>query len=58
MLLRARVSPLSDLRLLPSPALVQEPEQWSSYRSYAFNEEGMVKVNQWPVAELTRHPAA
>lgn len=29
--------------------LVQEPEQWrwSSYRSYAFEEEGAVRINQW-----------
>ncbi len=29
--------------------LVQEPEQWpwSSYRSYAFGEEGAVRINQW-----------
>jgi hypothetical protein len=31
---------------------------WSSYRSYASNEEGTVKVNQWPAAELRAHPAA
>jgi putative transposase len=29
--------------------LVEEPEQWpwSSYRSYAFGEEGAVRINQW-----------
>ena len=29
--------------------LVLEPEQWpwSSYRSYAFGEEGAVRINQW-----------
>jgi len=29
--------------------LVQEPEQWawSSYRSYAFEEVGVVLINQW-----------
>jgi hypothetical protein len=29
--------------------LVQEPEQWpwSSYRSYALGEAGMVRINQW-----------
>jgi len=29
--------------------LVQEPEHWpwSSYRSYAFGEEGAVRINQW-----------
>jgi hypothetical protein len=32
---------------------VQVPEQWawSSYRSYAYDEEGMVKINQWPAAQ-------
>jgi putative transposase len=40
--------------------LVQEPEQWlwSSYRSYAYDEPGMVKINQWPKAELRQRPAA
>ena len=30
--------------------LVLEPEQWewSSFRSYAYREEGRVKINQWP----------
>jgi hypothetical protein len=39
--------------------LVQEPEQWpwSSYRSYAYDEVGRVKINQWPKAEM-RRPAA
>jgi hypothetical protein len=34
--------------------LVQEPEQWpwSSYRSYAFGEEGAVRVNQWGEAKM------
>ena len=32
--------------------LVLEPEQWqrSSYRSYAYQEEGRVKINPWPKA--------
>ena len=40
--------------------LVQAPEQWawSSYCSYAYGEEGMVRINQWPTAELKFHPAA
>ena len=31
-----------------------EPEQWqrSSYRSYAYQEEGRVKINQWPKAVM------
>jgi hypothetical protein len=34
--------------------LVQEPEQWpwSSYRSYAFGEEGGVRINQWGEAKI------
>jgi hypothetical protein len=34
--------------------LVLEPEQWawSSYRSYALGEDGMVKINQWPKAVM------
>ena len=32
--------------------LVQAPEQWpwSSYRSYAYGEEGAVRINQWDAA--------
>jgi hypothetical protein len=34
--------------------LLLEPEQWqwSSYRSYAYQEEGRVKINQWPKAVM------
>jgi putative transposase len=34
--------------------LVAEPEnwEWSSYRSYAFQEEGRVKLNLWPKAVM------
>jgi putative transposase len=34
--------------------LVQEPEQWpwSSYRSYAFGEQGAVQINQWGEAKI------
>jgi hypothetical protein len=40
--------------------LVLEPElwEWSSYRSYAFQEEGRVKINQWPAAVMKIRPAA
>ena len=40
--------------------LVLEPEQWpwSSYRSYAFGEEGMVKINEWPKAVMKVRGAA
>jgi hypothetical protein len=27
-------------------------DYWSSYRSYAYAEEGKVKINQWPKAEI------
>ena len=34
--------------------LVLEPGQWSwsSYRTYAYDETGLVKLNQWPAAQL------
>jgi putative transposase len=40
--------------------LVLDPEQWlwSSYRSYAFGEEGMVKIDQWPKAVMKVRGAA
>ena len=41
--------------------LVQAPEQWpwSSYRSYAYGEEGAVRINQWDATAMkTRTPAA
>ena len=40
--------------------LVQEPEQWrwSSYRSYAYDEADMVKINEWPKAATRGSPAA
>ena len=36
--------------------LVEEPEQWpwSSYRYYAYGEEGVVKINQWPTEMKVR----
>jgi len=40
--------------------LVLEPEQWewSSFRSYAYREDGRVKINQWPEPVLKIRPAA
>jgi len=40
--------------------LVQEPEQWpwSSYRSYAFGEEGAVRINQWGQIKMKTPPSA
>jgi hypothetical protein len=34
--------------------LLLEPEQWewSSYRSYGYQEKGRVKINQWPKAVM------
>jgi putative transposase len=58
---RKRVEKLRYMHRNPvRDGLVQEPEQWtwSSYRSYASDQEGIVKVNQWPRAELRVHPAA
>jgi putative transposase len=52
---RKRVEKLRYMHRNPvKEGLVQEPEQWpwSSYRSYAYEEAGMVKINQWPKAEL------
>jgi putative transposase len=39
--------------------LVEEPEQWrwSSFRSYAYREQGPVKINLWP-QEMKIRPAA
>ena len=40
--------------------LVLEPDQWewSSFRSYAYREEGKVRINQWPEPVLKIHSAA
>ena len=57
---RKRVEKLRYMHRNPVEAgLVQEPEQWlwSSYRSYAYAEVGVVKINQWPRAELRQRPA-
>jgi putative transposase len=50
----------STIMQVVKQGLVQEPEQWrwSSYRSYAYGEPGMVKINLWPKAELRQRPAA
>jgi len=58
---RKRVEKLRYMHRNPvKEGLVQEPEQWewSSYRSYAFGEEGRVKINQWGKAVLRGQPAA
>src|ERR1700678_3698934 len=50
----------STIMQVVKQGLVQESEQWrwSSYRSYAYGEPGMVKINLWPKAELRQRPAA
>ena len=48
---RKRIEKLRYMHRNPvKRGLVLEPEQWewSSYRSYAGQEEGKVKINQWP----------
>jgi putative transposase len=58
---RKRVEKLCSMHRNPvKDGLVQAPEQWpwSSYRSYAYNENGVVRINQWPAAELRFHAAA
>ncbi len=39
--------------------LVEDPEQWrwSSYRYYAYKEEGIVKINLWPTEMKIRRAA-
>jgi len=52
---RKRVEKLRYMHRNPvKRRLVLEPEQWewSSYRSYALGEEGVVKINQWPKAVM------
>jgi len=52
---RKRVEKLRYMHRNPvKRGLVLEPEQWawSSYRSYALGEDGMVKINQWPKAVM------
>jgi putative transposase len=58
---RKRIEKLRYMHRNPvKEGLVREPEHWlwSSYRSYAYDEPGMVKINQWPKAELRKRPAA
>ncbi len=52
---RKRVEKLRYMHRNPvKRGLVLEPElwEWSSYRSYAFGEAGIVKINQWPAAVM------
>jgi putative transposase len=52
---RKRIEKLRYMHRNPvARRLVQEAEQWpwSSYRSYAFGEEGAVRINQWGEAKM------
>jgi len=52
---RKRVEKLRYMHRNPvKRGLVLEPEQWdwSSYRGYAYDEVGIVKINQWPAAVM------
>jgi len=52
---RKRVEKLRYMHRNPVKCgLVLEPEQWawSSYRGYAHDEVGIVKINQWPAAVM------
>jgi len=52
---RKRVEKLRYMHRNPvKRGLVAEPEnwEWSSYRSYAYQEAGRVKINQWPEAVM------
>jgi putative transposase len=54
---RRRVEKLRYMHRNPvKDGLVQAPEhwEWSNYRSYAFQDEGRVKINQWPAAMKIR----
>ncbi|PYX13315.1 MAG: transposase, partial [Acidobacteria bacterium] len=54
---RKRVEKLRYMHENPvKRGLVLEPGEWawSSFRDYAYDEPGRVKLNQWPVAKLKR----
>jgi putative transposase len=58
---RKRIEKLHYMHRNPvKRGLVLEPEQWkwSSYRSYAYQEEGPVKIDQWPKAVMKVRSAA
>jgi REP element-mobilizing transposase RayT len=58
---RKRIEKLRYMHRNPvKRGLVSEPElwKWSSYRSYAFQEQGTVKINQWPKAMMKVRAAA
>jgi putative transposase len=59
---RKRIEKLRYMHRNPvARGLVESPEQWawSSFRAYAYGEVGVVKLNDWPAAGMTRNrPAA
>jgi REP-associated tyrosine transposase len=58
---RKRIEKLRYMHRNPvKRGLALEPEQWewSSFRSYAYREQGKVKVNEWPEPVLKIRPAA
>ena len=58
---RKRVQKLRYIHRNPvARGLVESPElwRWSSYRAYAFGEEGPVKVNEWQVLKMKIRPPA
>ncbi len=58
---RKRVEKLRYMHRNPvKRGLADEAEhwEWSSYRSYAYQEEGRVKINQWPSAGMRIRSAA
>jgi REP element-mobilizing transposase RayT len=58
---RKRIEKLRYMHRNPvARGLVDSPEQWewSSFRAYAYEEVGIVRVNEWPAAKMTRRSAA
>ena len=69
---RGTIRPSSFPEKRESPSFVIRPREesafldasaspnwrWSSYRTYALGEEGMVKINQWPKAVMKVRSAA
>jgi hypothetical protein len=52
---RKRIEKLRYMHRTPvKRGVVLEPEQcqWSSYRTYAYHEQGRVKINQWTKAVM------
>lgn len=57
---RKRIEKLRYMHRNPvTRGLVSEPDQWqwSSFRSYAYGEPGLVRINDWQLLEMRRSPA-